>query len=165
MKKTITNFQQVYKNYHADVYRFACWICGNKDDAKDITSETFLRAWSATSQLNATTLKGYLLTIARNIYLQNIRKNRNQVEIDDGIIDTYPGVSEVTEQKIQLEMVLKSLQSLGELDRSILVMKAYEGLSYKEISNLLGLPISILKVKVHRARIKLITINQNGEYK
>ena len=58
--------------------------------------------------------------------------------------------------KAELGVVIKGLQELSGIERTVLFMKAYEGLSYKEISQLLKLSIPALKVKVHRARVKLL---------
>ena len=47
MKDKTVTFHELYKRYANDVYRFAYWLCGDKDEAKDITSETFVRLWTA----------------------------------------------------------------------------------------------------------------------
>jgi RNA polymerase sigma-70 factor, ECF subfamily len=58
-----TTFHELYSRYAADVYRFAHWLTGNPDDAKDITSETFVRAWTAPEEPRMETVKAYLFTI------------------------------------------------------------------------------------------------------
>jgi Sigma-70 region 2 len=62
-----TTFHELYSRYAEDVYRFALWLTGNPDDAKDITSETFVRAWTAPEEPRMETVKAYLFTIARNL--------------------------------------------------------------------------------------------------
>jgi RNA polymerase sigma-70 factor (ECF subfamily) len=156
MNETVTNlFEQLYEDYQQDVFRFAFWLCGQTDEAKDITAETFMRLWTAKSDLRAESVKGYLLTIARNIYLQGRRKHKNQVELDHNLVDPAPNTDDIAESQAELETIIAALQKLSEIDRTVLIMKAYEGLSYQEISQLLGLSIPSLKVKVHRARLKL----------
>ena len=157
MKLTTTSFDELYEAYCADVHRFALWLSGNVEDAKDITAETFVRVWTA-KDLKAETIKGYLLTIARNIFLQNQKKDKNRVELDSGLVDPSPTANVVTETKDAFKNMMCALQKLPEMDRSILIMKAYDGLSYQEISKIWDMPISNLKVKVHRARYKLATI-------
>ena len=63
------NFQDLYETYASDVYRFAYWLTGDRPEAEDITSETFIRAWVNRTTIRTETLKAYLLTIARNAYL------------------------------------------------------------------------------------------------
>jgi RNA polymerase sigma-70 factor (ECF subfamily) len=73
----VTNFHELYQSYAQDVYRFAYWIWGNAQDAEDITSETFLRALTSTGEIKKATVKGYLLTIARNLaYKKSNREKR-----------------------------------------------------------------------------------------
>ena len=163
MNKTDSNFfEQLYDDYQQDIFRFAFWLCGHTDEAKDITAETFLRMWTAKSDLQAETVKGYLLTIARNIYLQGRKKHQEQVALEPEFVDPAPNTENIIGDQAELNIVLAKLQGLSEIDRTVLFMKAYEGLSYHEISQLLKLPIPSLKVKVHRARMKLIKNQTRG---
>ena len=164
MKQTITTFNQIHEEYEQDIYRFSFWLSGSSEDARDITSETFIRLWTAENNIKAETVKGYLLTIARNVYLQSIRKHKKLVDLTPDIIDTSPSPCEITESQFELQNVVKAIQKLPEIERSILIMKTYVGLSYQEIAHLVGLPISTLKVKVHRARTKLASTKTKGAF-
>ena len=84
------SFEQLYVAYSPDVYRFANWLTGNSDDAEDITSETFVRAWRNFDAVRTETLKAYLFTIARNIYLESLRKNRNPSTFWMSRVQTLP---------------------------------------------------------------------------
>ncbi len=68
----MSDFQYLYETYATDVYRFAYWLCGDAVDAEDITSETFLRAWTHRATIRTETMKAYLLSIARNLYLERL---------------------------------------------------------------------------------------------
>ena len=151
------NFHELYNKYAKDIYRFVFWLAGNSQDAEDITSETFMRAWMSKSTIKTETVKAYLFTIARNLYLQNIRNKKQYVEVDENIHDINPGPSKITEVNSELQVVLKSMQKLPELDRTILIMHAKHQMSYSEIAASTGLSISAVKVKVHRARLKIET--------
>ncbi len=76
-------FNDLYQSYAHEIYRFAYWLAGNSVEAEDITSETFVRAWINFSSIRTETLKAYLLTIARNFYLEQLRKQRIQVKLED----------------------------------------------------------------------------------
>ena len=69
-------FHEIYDHYAKDVYRYACWLCGSADDADDITSETFARAWVGRDAIRTETVKAYLLIcICRIIARGNGRRN------------------------------------------------------------------------------------------
>ena len=65
----MTGFHDLYESYSQDVYRFALYLSGDPAVADDITSETFVRVWSSPEPIRLATVKGYLLTIARNLWL------------------------------------------------------------------------------------------------
>jgi len=85
------DFQYLYETYAMDVYRFSYWLCGDAADAEDITSETFLRAWTHRATIRTETMKAYLLLIARNLYLERLRKHKLHAELSDGWPDPGPG--------------------------------------------------------------------------
>ena len=76
-------FQDLYDSYAPDVYRFSLWLSGDRADAEDVMSETFVRAWARRDTIRTRTLKAYLFTIARNVYLEQQRKYRRHVELED----------------------------------------------------------------------------------
>ena len=75
-------FEELYNGYLTDVYKFAYWLSGDSSEAEDITSETFIRAWVNNDKIRTETLKAYLFTIARNLYLEQQRKRKHQVALD-----------------------------------------------------------------------------------
>ena len=150
-------FRELYSSYAAEVYRFALWLTGDRFEAEDITSETFIRAWVQHSRIRTETLKAYLLTIARNIYLGNQRKRKNQVDLEDTYPDPAPGPDELTESRLTLMRIHKILQTLPETDRTAFVLRVQHELPYAEIARTLGLSLAGAKVKVHRVRKKLIS--------
>lgn len=149
-------FQELYESYAADVYRFALWLAGNNQDAEDITSETFIRAWVHRTKIRTETLKAYLLAIARNVFLQQKRKQKRQVALEDGYSDPTPGPAKRVEDQVELVRIQRALQSLPEIDRAAFVLRVQHELPYAEIARVLGLSLANAKVKVHRVRRKLL---------
>jgi len=149
-------FSELYEFYAADVYRFAFWLAGDKQEAEDITSETFIRAWVNRAKIRTETLKAYLLAIARNVFLQQKRKQKRQVALEDVYADPSPGPDRQIEDQATLAKVQKTLQSLPEVDRTAFVLRVQHELPYAEIARVLGLSLSNAKVKVHRVRRKLL---------
>jgi len=152
------NFQKLYDSYATEVYRFALWLAGNRCDAEDITSETFIRAWARRNTIRTETLKAYLFTIARNIYLEQQRNRKYQVALEDVYTDPAPGPDKLVESQLELQRVRRILQTLPEIDRTVFVLRVYHELPYAEIARILRLSLAATKVKVHRVRKKLIAI-------
>jgi RNA polymerase sigma-70 factor (ECF subfamily) len=150
-----TNFHDLYQRYAQDVYRFAYWLCGDPAEAKDITSETFVRVWTSPEPVRTATVKCYLFTIARNLFLQGLRRKGRNVELDDDIRDPQASPQKQAEQKAELRAVLAGLQALPEADRAALLMRAFDEMPYDEIARALGLSLAAVKVKIHRARLRL----------
>src|SRR5438270_2871328 len=117
----MTDFSALYQKYAPDVFRFAMYLSGNRGEAEDITSETFVRAWAAPGPIAMATVKGYLLTIARNLFLQELRKRSHAVPLNDNICDPHPGPDAETEKKAQYVAVMARLQQLPESDRAALL--------------------------------------------
>ena len=157
------NFKELYESYAAEVYRFALWLAGDSLEAEDITSETFIRAWVNNSKIRTETLKAYLFTIARNIYLEQLRKRKHQVRFDRKYPDPAPSFEKVVESQLELLRIQRLLQTFPEIDRAAFVLRVQHELPYAEIARVLGLSLAAAKVKVHRVRKKLLALNGDEE--
>jgi RNA polymerase sigma factor (sigma-70 family) len=150
------SFQDLYDSCAADVYRFALWLTGDSQEAEDITSETFVRAWAHNSRIRTETLKAYLFAIARNLYLEHLRKRRRLVPLDEVFPDPGPGPEGVVASQLELVRVRQFLLTLPEIDRAAFALRVYHELPYAEIARVLGLSLTAAKVKVHRVRKRLL---------
>lgn len=151
-------FSELYKKYAPDVYRFALYLSGERGEAEDITSETFVRAWASAEPIRMATVKGYLFAIARNLFLQGLRRKSRHVELDENLLDPQASPYAQAEQKAELGAVLAGLQRLPEIDRAALLMRAFDEMPYEEIARALGISLAAAKVKIHRARLALADI-------
>jgi RNA polymerase sigma-70 factor (ECF subfamily) len=149
-------FDELYSSYVQDVYRFAYWLTGSQMDAEDITSETFVRAWMRIGSIRMETLRGYLLKIARNVFLTKQRKARRDTQLVDIYPDPSPGPESMAQAHITLADVKSFLQTLPECDRSAFVLRVQYDLSYGEIARVLEVSEVAARVKVHRTRKKLL---------
>jgi RNA polymerase sigma-70 factor (ECF subfamily) len=70
----MTDIENLYKRYAGDVRRFALYLCGDVMMADEITSDTFVRAWMGADRIRQPTVKSYLFTIARNAYIDLLRR-------------------------------------------------------------------------------------------
>jgi RNA polymerase sigma-70 factor (ECF subfamily) len=157
------DFHSLYQSYAPQVHRFALFLCGDAALADDITSETFVRAWTSRGKIREATVKAYLFTIARNLYRDHLRRNNRLTELEESIPDPAVGLATRTEQKAELSAVLAALRRLSEVDRSALLMRVQEEMPYEEIAQALNLPVTTVKVKVHRARLKLMQARQTSQ--
>jgi RNA polymerase sigma-70 factor (ECF subfamily) len=152
---SLSDFSSLYKQYAPDVHRFALYLSGQRADAEDITSETFARVWASPESVVMATVKGYLFTIARHLFLQGLRKTSRHETLDEDLLDPSVGPAEHAEQSATLQSVLKELQRLPEASRSALLMYAVDGMAYDEIARVLDISLPAVKVKIHRARLAL----------
>lgn len=151
----VINFHDLYQKYAQDTYRFAYWLCGNAQDAEDITSETFVRALTSADEIYAETVKGYLLTIARNLAYKRSRQTKRLTDLTFDLPAHGNGPEQTAETNLGLQDAMYFLQSLPEIDRSALLMHIQEDMPYEEIARVLGISVAAARVKVHRTRIKL----------
>jgi RNA polymerase sigma-70 factor (ECF subfamily) len=156
----MTDFTSLYEGFAADVFRFAFYLCGNRSDAEDITSETFVRAWTSQESIRTETVKGYLFTIARNLFLKQVRAASRHAALDENLRDSRPSAFDQAQQKAEVAVVLEAMQALPAIDRAALIMRTYDELPYQEIARVLEITETAAKVKVHRARASLMKIRR-----
>ena len=138
--------------YSDNVYRFILKNLRHAEDAQDVVQTAFEKMWINRSEVDATRCKSYLFTVAYNQMIDHIRKNkrislredfREEVKVTDGQVHNTRKVLE------------QALGRLNEVQRSLVLLKDYEGYSYEEIGQITGLNESQVKVYLHRARIQL----------
>ena len=151
----VTNFHALYQKYAQDVYRFAYWLCGNEQDAEDITSESFVRALTMSDQIRAETVKGYLLTIAKNLAYKKNKRDQRFAPFVSEITSSLDGPAKSAETSASLQHAMSFIQTLHPTDRAALIMRLQDELSYEEIASLLNISLAATKVKIHRSRLKL----------
>lgn len=150
-------FEQLYETYFPDVFRFALWLTRDRSEAEDVASETFVRAWARREKLRTETLKGYLLTIARSVFLKHRHRSGNHDELSGELPDTNPDPQRQATARINLDRVKDALARLSETDGMALVLRTEHGLPYAEIARVLEISEGAARVRIHRARRRLFT--------
>jgi len=156
-------FHDLWVAHARHVYRFALFLSGNRAIAEDLTSEAFLRVYSAWDRVRWPTVRSYLFATARNLYLQQLRHLRRESPLEV-TIPQNPSLVEKAEQKEQLQRAWAAIRQLAEVDRAAFLLRVEEGLSYEEIASALQLPVATAKVKVHRARLRLAEVCQRSSH-
>lgn len=140
-------------NLYADnVYRFILKNLRHNEDAKDIVQGAFEKLWMNRDKVENNRSKSYLFTIAYNQMIDHLRKNK-RVVLSDEFSENAKGAS-YTKQDTK-KILNEALARLNEQQRSLVLLKDYEGYSYEEIGQITGLNESQVKVYLHRARLQL----------
>ena len=154
------DFAGVYERYGADVFRFALYLTGDRARAEDIASETFVRAWVATGEIRLETIRATCSDRA-NLHVDGCGRSRWQGAMPADPRDDAPGPDAIAAGRDALGAVLTALQAMPEPDRAAVLMRA-DGMAYDEISRALGLSAAAVRVKVHRARLRLVAQGFGG---
>ena len=148
-------FHEIYERHSRDVYRYTFWLSGSAADADDLTSETFARAWAGRDEIRTETVKAYLFAIARNLYLKELRHSKHQTDLSPHHADPKPAPEQLVESRLELAHAMEIVQSLPEVDRAAFLLRIQHELPYEEIARILQLPLTTVKVKIHRSRLRL----------
>lgn len=153
------SFSKLVATRRDRLYRIAYTYVRNQDDALEIVQETVYRALISIHKVREPQyFNTWLTKIAVNYALDFIRKAKKTVYIDNDIEAEY--VPEQTEQHIDLH---QALDSLDEKSKTVIVLRYFEDLPLKEISDILDWPISTVKSTVYRALAKLNVDLREGE--
>jgi RNA polymerase sigma factor (sigma-70 family) len=140
-------------NQYADnVYRFILKNIKHEEDAKDIIQTTFEKLWKNRDIVDNAKSKSFLFTVAYNQMIDHIRKTKRVV-----LKDCFNADSKITYQpdSFKKNIVDEALSKLTDLQKSLVMLKDYEGYSYEEIGQITNLNASQVKVYLHRARLIL----------
>lgn len=138
--------------YADNVYRFILKNVRHEEDAKDVVQASFEKMWVNRDKVDNARSKSYLFTIAYHQMIDLIRKNKKVVLQGDFSSSTMTA----KEPQHNVKKILNAaLYKLSETQRSLVLLKDYEGYSYDEIAAITSLSISQVKVYLHRARIQL----------
>lgn len=150
------DFHDLFERYAPHVRRFAVFLCGDHALADDITSETFVRAWATQDKIVQETVKAYLFAIARNLYHDALRHSKRLAPLGEAPVGQRSRLEADYEIRSELSSVMSSISALPELERAALLMRVQDGMPYEEISQVLKVSVNTVKVRVHRARLKLM---------
>jgi RNA polymerase sigma factor (sigma-70 family) len=141
-------------NLYADnVFRFIVKNLRNEEDARDIVQSAFEKVWRNRDSVENEKRKSYLFTVAYNQMIDHIRKAK-RVSLTEEFEETSRGLSYQPVSNVQ-KTLHDALNRLNETQRSLVMLKDYEGYNYEEIGRITGLNESQVKVYLHRARITL----------
>lgn len=148
-------FNELYNRYSARIYAYCLKVLGNKDQARDVFQDTFIRFYkSASEERSMTNVAGFLLTIARNLCLNHKRDTRPTTALD-GLELPAPAHGVSYEESELLNLISLALDLLDAEHREAFILREYDGLSYQEIGEIVGTNEATAKTRAFRAKQKL----------
>jgi RNA polymerase sigma-70 factor (ECF subfamily) len=151
-------FGELMRRHETAMYRVALRMLGSPPDAEDATQEAMVRAWRTLRRFRGdAALTTWLYRITTNCCLTLIERRRPTAELDD---DRAPAArhADPAARLEQREVMTQLTHAIGQLSpeqRAVVVLRELEGLSYEEVSDVLGISLASVKGRLHRARLRL----------
>ncbi len=134
------------------LYRFALKTLGDADRANDVVQDCFERLWTKHGNVEFAKAKSYLFTSAYHGCIDIIRANKRTGLMEEGADERLSTSMQYSDLQ---EILHEALKKLPEIQRSVILLRDYEGYSYQEIEEITGLNESQVKVYIYRARLTL----------
>ncbi len=149
---TIAEYNKSVDDHSDGIYRFILKNLRNADKARDIVQDTYEKLWLKVDDVSASRVKSYLFTTAYHTMIDMIRKESRNTAFETEkhdipvSMETNPGLAQLIENAVS---------RLPADQRSVIMLRDYEGYSYEEIASITGLSESQVKVYIFRARMAL----------
>ena len=154
-------FEQVVLPHLDAAYNLARWLVRNSHDAEDVVQEAYLRAFKFFAGYQGGDARAWVLKIVRNTgysFLEKKRPAELNVEFDETFHTAgteQPSVETVLSQSVDNRMLRQALEELPVNFREAIVLREFEGLSYKEIADVMGVPMGTVMSGLARGRAQL----------
>ena len=166
-----TDAGALFEIYHDRIYRYILRMVRDRGEAEELTQETFLRAYRHRDTLrDEQAIPGWLYRIGTHVCLDRLRQRKPNVSMDSkegatqvaSVVSMSPSVLEVTERKETSACVQRCLDFLPDNYRAVIVLHEAHSLTAPEIASLLGLKLTTVKMRLHRARRMLQQVMECG---
>jgi len=157
-QEKLRRFEEQISPHLKSAYNLAKWLTRSHEDAEDVVQEAFLRAFSAFESFRGENAKPWVLTIVRNTSMTWLKRNRNAgatIGFEDALVDpieSSPDPEEGLLISCDREQVRQALEQLPLDFREAVILREMEGLSYKEISATIGVPLGTVMSRLSRGR-------------
>jgi RNA polymerase sigma-70 factor (ECF subfamily) len=157
-QEKLRRFEEQISPHLGPAYNLARWLTRNREDAEDIVQEALLKAFSGFEGLRSDDGKAWLMTIVRNTCLTWLKRNRNSgatIALEEQVEDPSepsPDPEEMLLISVDRDQVRSALEQLPSEFREVIVLREFEGFSYKEISTTVGVPLGTVMSRLSRGR-------------
>jgi RNA polymerase sigma-70 factor (ECF subfamily) len=152
------HFEDLFRRTRVDLLRYLTRRSGSPEEAADLLAETYLIAWRRFEAIPAgEQARLWLFGAARNLLRKGASRRRTADLLNERLAGELSAAQQLAEatSEDRSQFVLKALAELGEQDREILTLVAWEGLQPREIACVMDMSANRVRVRLHRARAKL----------
>ncbi|GAB1403554.1 MAG: RNA polymerase sigma factor [Lentimicrobiaceae bacterium] len=150
---TTAEYNLCVDNHADNVYRFVLKSIGDRERAQDIVQEAFTRMWEKAGDISSAKARSYLFTTAYHAMIDDIRREKRVTPLDE-VHYTYAPATRHGYSDLK-EVIDEALSRLTDIQKTVVILRDYEGYSYEEIGEITGLNESQVKVYIYRARLAL----------
>ncbi len=149
----------LFERYHKRIYNFLARLAMDRELAEDLTQNVFLRLIRyRTSYREGAKFQSWIYQVARNVFADHYQANKNRFsdyvdveKIEDRMADT----NEIDEMDEKEKVLHRSLAKLTEEQRELLILTRFQHMKYEDVAAIMDTTVANIKVKVHRAILKL----------
>jgi RNA polymerase sigma-70 factor (ECF subfamily) len=158
---SLPSFEEAVLPHLDAAYNLARWLTRNQRDAEDVTQEAYLRAFRFFPSFRGGDARAWLMKIVRNTCYTWLHANRplqDATEFDENFFppdSRLPNPEELVLQNDSGTLVRKALEELPPNYREVLILRELEGMSYREIAEITGMPVGTVMSSLSRARVRL----------
>ena len=160
-------FEYLFDRYRDAIHRLFLQRTGNAEDADDLLQETFIKVYMNLHRYSPEyTFGQWLYTIARNTFIDYVRKRQDDLPIDEKFSSPASNTPTPEESVISMQhrtQIEHYLERLAPRYRTLIVMRFFDEYSYEEIAANLKLPLGTVKTQIHRAREQMCRLITEGE--
>lgn len=149
---TVAEYNQCVDSYSDSLYRFILKHIKDEDVAKDIVQDTYEKVWRKVNDIESTNAKSYMFTAAHHTLVDYTRKAKKQGDFTETVENSLKHEKHYSDIKEVLNM---ALDKLPDIQKSVVLLRDYEGYDYTEIGKITNLTESQVKVYIFRARAAL----------
>lgn len=149
---TISDYNNCVDSYSDGIYRFVLKNLRDADISHDIVQDSFMKLWLKRKDVDSKKAKSYLFTTAYHTLVDYVRKNKRNTSLESVEFNHSSSYNEYSDLK---EVLNEAVEKLPEIQRSVILLRDYEGYSYQEIGKITNLSESQVKVYIYRARVFL----------
>lgn len=149
---TVSDYNLAVDTYSDNIFRFVLKNLKDEERARDIVQDTYEKLWLKREDVNASKVRSYLFSTAYHTMIDIIRKENRQTRFEEAPEMRYAHEDHYSDLQ---EILQVALEKLPENQRSVIMLRDYEGYSYAEISEITGLSESQVKVYIYRGRLFL----------
>jgi len=149
---TVKDYNKAVEDHSNGIYRFILKNIKDMDKARDVVQDTFEKCWVKHETVDAAKVKSYLFSTAYHTMIDMIRKESRQAAFDEVRHENLYHDNQYSDLN---EVLHKAINLLPETQRSVILLRDYEGYSYDEIAEITGLSEAQVKVYIYRGRVFL----------